>query len=88
MVNLKELHLYWNNWQDEITNLSFLLNFPNLEILRLRDGKITDIEPIKELKKLKEFAMMFQKEQKKILKFILVFILLEIFWIILLFLIV
>ena len=57
MVNLKELYLYWNNWQDEITILSFLLNFPNLEILRLRDGKITDIEPIKELKKLKEFSM-------------------------------
>ena len=54
--NLKELKLDWNYRQDEITNLSFLLNFPNLEILKLNDGKITDLEPTKDLKNLKNFC--------------------------------
>ena len=57
MTNLKVLDLVWNYLQDEITNLSFLLNFPNLEILKLSSGKVADIKPIKELKKLKELSI-------------------------------
>jgi hypothetical protein len=61
-VNLKQLYLTWNYHQDEVTNLSFLSNLVNLEILKLRDGEITEIEPIKGLTKLKEFAMIYIKK--------------------------
>ena len=53
-INLKELNLYWNYQQDEVTNLSFLSNLVNLEKLTLRDGEVTSIESIKGLIKLKE----------------------------------
>ena len=56
-INLKELYLNWNYRQDEVTNLLFLNNLPNLEILKLNEGKITDLEPIKGLTKLKELYM-------------------------------
>ena len=56
-INLKQLYLNWNYQQDEVTNLFFLSNLVNLEILELRDGKITDIDPIKGLTKLKKFSM-------------------------------
>ena len=56
-INLKQLYLCWNYRQDEVTNLSFLSHLVNLEILKLRDGKITDIEPIKGLTNLKELSM-------------------------------
>ena len=57
LINLKQLYLKWNYSQDEVTNLSFLSNLHNLEILKLDDGKITGFESIKGLTKLKEFYM-------------------------------
>ena len=56
-TNLKQLYLYWNYNQDEATNLSFLGNLPNLEILKLNRGIIVDIDPIKKLTKLKELSI-------------------------------
>ena len=46
-TNLKQLYLNWNNYQYEVTDLSFLANLFNLEKLELDSGIITDIEPIK-----------------------------------------
>ena len=57
MTSLKELYLEWNYQPDDVTNLSILSNFINLEKLSLRDGKITDIEFIKDLKKLKVLSL-------------------------------
>ncbi len=56
-INLKQLYLNWNYRQDEVTNLSFLTKLLNLETLKLNEGKITDIEPVKGLTKLKEFSL-------------------------------
>ena len=57
MINLKQLNLEWPDSRYYISrlDLSFLSNLKNLEVLKISSYSITNIEPIKELTKLKEF---------------------------------
>lgn len=68
MIELKELSLKWNNYQSEVTNLSFLSNLQNLEILKLEYPKINgneSIDSIRTLKNLKELYLINISKGKK-----------------------